>query len=78
MDVDVLLVLVVAQQRLSVLPAVEAADVDVGQLGAGGDGLERLALAVAVVGALDVGGLDLAAVVDDDTLFVDEGLLHKS
>lgn len=70
-DVDVLGVLVVPQQGLRVLPAVETSDLAKGRLD---DCLEGLGLAVAPVGALDVGGLDLAAVVDDGAGRVDEGL----
>lgn len=74
MHVDVLLVFVVAKEGLSVFPTVKASNADVGKLGARHDGLETLALAVAVVGALDVGWLDLAAVMNDDALLVDERL----
>lgn len=77
MQVDVLLVLVVPQHDLGMLPAVEAADFDVRVSCAWSHGLERFTLAVAPVGALDVSGLDLAAVVDDDAVLVDERLGEK-
>ena len=50
------------EEGVHVLPAVELADA--ANLGLG-DGLEGVAGAVAVDELLDVGGLDLAAVVDD-------------
>lgn len=77
-QIDVLLVLVVAQERLRVLPAVEATDLDRRVERAGRDGLKGLALAVAPVGALDVGRLDLASVVHDDAVLVDEGLFFDT
>lgn len=78
MQVDILLVLVVPQHDLGVFPAVEAADLDV-RVGCAGDhGLEGLALAVAPVGALDVSGLDLATMVDDDAVLVDKRLVEES
>lgn len=73
-NVNALRVLVVAQQRLRVLPAVDAAD---SAPRAVHHSLERLALAVAPVGALDVRRLDLAAVVDDVAVLVDEGLRKR-
>lgn len=76
-QVDVLLVLVVPQHDLGVFPAVEAADLNI-RVGCAGDhGLERFALSVAPVSALDVGRLDLAAMVHDDAVLVDEGLAEK-
>lgn len=74
-DVDILGVLVVAEESLRVFPAVETADVTV--LGRRDHG-EGFALAVTPVATLDVGGLDLAAVEDNVTLRVDEGLLCLS
>lgn len=77
-QVDVLLVLVITQHDLGVLPAVEAADFDI-RVGCAGDhGLQGLALAVAPVGALDVRGLDLTSVVDDDAVLIDKGLGQES
>lgn len=70
--IDVLLVLVVSEESLGMLPAVETSDSDIRELGAGHHALERLALAIAPVGPLDVGGLDLAAMVDNDSVLVDE------
>lgn len=70
-DVDVLGVFVVSEEWLSVFPAVEACDFSKRGLD---DVVQRLALAVAVDGALDVGGLDLSTVEDNGTGFVDEGL----
>lgn len=78
MQVDVLLVLVVPQKHLGMLPAVKAADFDVRVSCAWSYGLEGFTLAIAPVGALDVSGLDLAAVVDDNAIFVDERLGEKS
>lgn len=59
------------EEGVHVLPAVELAQPS--ELGLG-DGLEGVAGAIAVDELLDVGGLDLAAVVDDVALWVDEGL----
>lgn len=70
----VLLVLVIPEESLSVFPAVEASDSHVGELGARYDGLETLALAVAIVRTLDVGRLDLPAMVNDDSMLIDERL----
>lgn len=76
-QVDILLVLVVPQHDLGVFPAVEAADLDIRMGCAGDHGLERFALSVTPVGALDVGRLDLAAMVHDDAVLVDERLTEK-
>jgi hypothetical protein len=59
-------------------PAVEATDLDIRVGCAGDNGLKGLALAVAPVGALDVSGLDLAAVVDYNAVLVNERLGEKS
>lgn len=59
------------EEGVHVLPAVELAQPSELRLG---DGLEGVAGAIAVDELLDVGGLDLAAVVDDVSLWVDEGL----
>lgn len=59
------------EEGVHVLPAVELADA--ANLGLG-DGLEGIAGAVAVDELLDVGGLDLAAVVDDLAGWADEHL----
>ena len=72
--IDILLVFVVTEEGLSVLPAIEASNAHIRELAAGGDSLETLALAIAVVGAFDVGGLNLAAVVNNDAVLVDKGL----
>lgn len=73
-QVDVLLILVVSQHRLGMLPAVEAADANVGVQSTGSDCPERFALAVSPIGALNVGGLNLAAVVNGDAVLVNKGL----
>lgn len=71
MDVNILSVLVVAQQRLAVLPAVEATNLAKRRRH---DTLERVGLAITKICTLDVSGLDLAAVVDDGACWIDEGL----
>lgn len=70
-EINVLRVLIVAQEGLRVFPAIEATDV---ADGSGDDGLEGFGLAVTPVSALDVSGLDLTAMVDDCTGVIDEGL----
>jgi hypothetical protein len=71
MNIDILRVLIISQKRLAVLPAVKSSDS--AELG-GHDRLEGLALSVAIDGSLHVGGLDLAAMVDDGASLVDERL----
>jgi hypothetical protein len=70
-DVDPLRVLVVPQQGLEMLPAVQPADA---AEGGGCHARQGLGLPVAPDGALDVGGLDFAAVEDDFPGGGDEGL----
>jgi hypothetical protein len=68
---------VVLEQRLGVLPAGEAADLDLAVLGAKvdlDDAVEVGAAAVAKDGALHVGGLDLLAAQDELALGRDNGL----
>jgi hypothetical protein len=71
MDVNILGVLVVAQECLSVLPAVKARNLS--KLGVGNVG-QRLALSVTVDGTFNVSGLDLTAVQNDGAGFINEGL----
>lgn len=78
MKVDILLVLIVPQKNLGVFPAVEPADLDVRVGCAGSYGLQRFTLAVTPVRPLNMSGLDLAAVMDDDAVFVDERLRETS
>ena len=73
MHVDALAVLVVAQQGLQMLPAVEAADARAGK-GRLGHARQALGLPVAPDGALDGRGHDFAAVEHDGARRVDEGL----
>lgn len=68
-DVGVLPVGVVSEQELRVLPAVEARHLAEWGLDRGG---QTFALPVAPVCALDVSGLDFAAVVDNGTSGIDE------
>lgn len=72
-DVDLLALAHVQglEEGVHVLPAVELAQPSELRLR---DGLEGVAGAITVDELLDVGGLDLAAVVDDVSLWVDEGL----
>lgn len=71
MDLDPLRVLVVAQQRLQMLPATQGPDFS---KRGGGDSLEGVGLAVTPDGTFDVGGLDFTPMVDDGAGGVDEGL----
>ena len=72
MDVYALRVSVVAEEWLQVFPVVEAADLSEGEWDDAGNGL---GLPVAPDGALNTCGLDLAAVEDNRTDLVDEGLV---
>lgn len=77
-QVDVLLVLIVPQKNLGVFPAVEPPDLDVWVGCAGSYRLQRLSLPITPVRSLDMSGLDLAAVVDDVAVFIDERLCEMS
>ncbi len=68
---DPLRILVVAQQRLQMLPAIKSADFAKGWVH---DTLQRLGLAIPPNGALNVRSLDLARVQDDVAGLGDKGL----
>lgn len=71
MDVNVLGVLIVAQKRLSVLPAVQTSDFAKRR---SDHAFERISLAVSPVGSFDMSRLYLATVVNNGTSGVNERL----
>lgn len=74
MHINILLVFIIPKQGLRVFPTVKASNSDIREFGARHDTLETFTLTVAEVGSLDVGRLDLSAMVEDDSVLVDEGL----
>lgn len=68
-DVDVLGILIVSQERLGVLPAVQASDLAKLRVD---NALKGVSLAVTPVSPLHMSGLDLATVVDNGASGVDE------
>lgn len=75
MNVNILGILVVPQQCLRVLPAVESCDL--AKLGVD-DILQRFALAIAINGTLNVSWLDLTAVIDNCASLIYVGPLGVS
>lgn len=74
-NVDVLSVLVVAEQRLTMLPAIQTSNLAERRRH---NTLQGVGLSVAEVCTLDVSRLDLAAVVGDGACWVDKGLILQS
>lgn len=72
MNVDVLLILIVPQEWLCVLPAVESPNSSERRID---NSLQRVALAGAPVCSLHMGRLSLATVVDNLSIDIDEDLL---
>lgn len=72
MNVDVLLILIVPQEWLCVLPAVESPNSSERRID---NSLQRVALAGAPVCSLHMGRLSLATVVDNLSINIDEDLL---
>lgn len=71
MDVNVLGIFVVTEKGLGVFPTVQTTDLAEWRFD---DCLEGVGLAVAPVSTFDMGGLDLATVVNDGSSWVNEGL----